>query len=121
MGLNDISSDDKLPAYAPIGDGEGMSGAPEGGDDEVRSAVPVPDLTSIDAAAPSTLASVTIEAVPGYGYVFSSKKSDGLHYGALRVAYVAQNYVVFDWSYQSGIGNVELSRSPVMELSVHSP
>src|SRR5882724_1046903 len=27
-----------------------MSGAPEGGDDEVRSAVPVPDLTSIDDA-----------------------------------------------------------------------
>jgi hypothetical protein len=75
---------------------------------------PVPDLTSIDAATPSTLASVMIEAVPGYGYVFSSKKSDGVHYGALRVAYVAQNYVVFDWSYQSAIGNVELLRVPVV-------
>jgi hypothetical protein len=73
----------------------------------------VPDLTSIDAAAPSTLANVTIEAVPGYGYVFSTKKSDGLHYGALRVAYVAPSYVVFDWSYQSGVGNIELSRIPV--------
>lgn len=74
---------------------------------------PVPDLTSIDAAAPSTLANVTIEAVPGWGYVLSTKKSDGVHYGALRVAYVAQNYVVFDWSYQSAMGNVELSRVPV--------
>jgi hypothetical protein len=61
---------------------------------------------------PNALSSVTIEAVPGYGYVLSTRKSDGVHYGALRVAYVAQNYVVFDWSYQSGIGNVELSRVP---------
>jgi hypothetical protein len=74
---------------------------------------PVPDLTSIDAAAPSTLANVTIQAAPGWGYVLSTKKSDGVHYGALRVAYVAQNYVVFDWSYQSAMGNVELSRVPV--------
>ena len=63
-------------------------------------------------AAPSKLGGVTIEAVPGYGYVFSAKKSDGVHYGALRVAYVAQSYVVFDWSYQSAMGNIELSRVP---------
>lgn len=75
---------------------------------------PVADLTSIDAASPSTLNAVTIQALPGYGYVFSSRKTDGVHYGALRVAYVAQNYVVFDWSYQSAIGNVELSRVPMM-------
>ena len=74
---------------------------------------PVSDLTSIDAATPSALASVTIQAVPGYGYTFSTRKSDGMHYGALRVAYIAQNYVVFDWSYQSAIGNIELSRVPV--------
>jgi hypothetical protein len=73
----------------------------------------VPDLTSIDRAAAATLASVTVEAVPGYGYVFSTHKSDGVHYGAVRVAYVAQNYVVFDWSYQSAVGNIELSRVPV--------
>ena len=70
---------------------------------------PVPDLTSIDRAQVSALSGVTIEAVPGYGYVFSTRKSDGVHYAAVRVAYVAQNYVVFDWSYQSAIGNVELS------------
>jgi hypothetical protein len=74
---------------------------------------PIPDLTAIDRAPAATLASVTVEAVPGYGYVFSTRKSDGVHYGAVRVAYVATNYVVFDWSYQSAMGNVELSRVPL--------
>jgi len=72
----------------------------------------VPDLTSIDRAPVSTLSNVTIEAVPGYGYVFSTKKSDGVHYGAARVAFVANDYVVFDWAYQSSAGNVELLRVP---------
>ena len=71
---------------------------------------PVPDLTSIDRAQSSTLASVTIEAVPGYGYVFRTRKADGQHYGGLRIAYVANNYIVFDWSYQSGISNPELTK-----------
>jgi hypothetical protein len=72
----------------------------------------VPDLTSIDRAPVSSLSNVTIEAVPGYGYVFSTHKSDGTHYGAARVAFVSQDYVVFDWSYQSAVGNVELLRVP---------
>jgi hypothetical protein len=75
---------------------------------------PVGDLTSIDRASASTLSNVTIQATPGYGYVFSTHKTDGVHYGAVRVAYVAQNYVVFDWSYQSAMGNVELTRIPTM-------
>jgi hypothetical protein len=74
----------------------------------------IPDLTSIDRAPQTGFASVTIEAVPGYGYVFRTKKADGTHYGALRVAYVAQNYVVFDWSYQSSAANPELSRIPTL-------
>lgn len=74
---------------------------------------PTPDLTSIDKAPASRLSNVTIEAVPGYGYVFGTRKSDGVHYGAVRVAYVAQDYIVFDWSYQSAVGNVELTRVPV--------
>lgn len=77
------------------------------------STAPVPDLTSIDSATASSLTSVMTEAVPGYGYVLSTRKSDGIHYGAIRIAYVAQTYVVFDWSYQSAVGNVELSRVPV--------
>jgi len=77
----------------------------------------IPDLTSIDQAQVSQLANVTIEAVPGYGYVFGTRKSDGVHYGALRVAYVARDYVVFDWSYQSAVGNIELTRAPVEGVS----
>jgi hypothetical protein len=74
---------------------------------------PVPDLTAIDRAPAGGLSNVTVQAVPGYGYVFATRKTDGIHYGAIRIAYVAQNYVVFDWSYQSAVGNIELSRVPV--------
>ena len=77
---------------------------------------PVIDLTSIDNAATTVFSSVNIEAVPGYAYLFRVPKSDGLHYGALRVAYVAPSYVVFDWAYQSAIGNPELSRTPTASL-----
>ena len=73
---------------------------------------PSADLTSIDKASLGSLANVTIEAVPGYGYVFATRKSDGVHYAGLRVAFVAQDYVVFDWSYQSAMGNIELTRQP---------
>ena len=76
-------------------------------------AAPTSDLTSIDKASVSSLANVTIEAVPGYGYVLGTRKSDGVHYAALRVAFVAQDYIVFDWSYQSAVGNIELSRVPL--------
>jgi hypothetical protein len=53
---------------------------------------------------------VQVEAVPGYAYVFSVPQSDGVHYGALRVAYVGRDYVVLDWAYQSAANNVELLR-----------
>ncbi|HKO16225.1 MAG TPA: hypothetical protein VJU87_08295 [Gemmatimonadaceae bacterium] len=72
---------------------------------------PVTDLTSIDYAETSTLSSVTVEAAPGYAYIFGTVKSDGVHYAGVRVAYIAQDYVVLDWSYQSAIGNPELVRS----------
>lgn len=73
---------------------------------------PTSDLTSIDKASLGSLANVTIEAVPGYGYVMGTRKSDGMHYAGLRVAFVAQDYIVFDWSYQSAAGNIELTRVP---------
>jgi hypothetical protein len=76
------------------------------------STTPVSDLTSIDRATGTNLSAVTIEAVPGYAYVFRVQKADGIHYAAARVAYVAANYVVFDWSYQSAVGNAELNRIP---------
>jgi hypothetical protein len=72
----------------------------------------VTDLTSIDRAPASGFADVTIEAVPGYAYVIRTQKSDGVHFGGLRVAFVGADYVVFDWSYQSAAGNPELSRIP---------
>jgi hypothetical protein len=74
---------------------------------------PVTDVTSIDRAPSTGYNAVSIEAVAGYAYVFRVTKADGVHYAAVRVAYVAANYVVFDWSYQSSIGNVELNRAPV--------
>ncbi len=74
------------------------------------SASPVADLTSIDRAPTTGYGNVTIEAVPGYAYVFRVEKADGVHYAAVRVAYRAADYVVFDWSYQSAVGNAELSR-----------
>ena len=77
---------------------------------QLYSTAPVGDLTSIDRAASAGFSNVTIEAVPGYAYVFRVPKADGVHYGALRVAYVSATYVVFDWAYQSAIDNPELSR-----------
>ena len=72
---------------------------------------PVSDLTSIDVAPASGFSSGAIEAVPGYGYVFEMLLADGLHYGAVRVTHVSNDYVLFDWAYQSDPGNPELKRA----------
>lgn len=72
----------------------------------------VADLTSIDKAPASGFASVSIEAVPGFAYVFRVQKADGVHFAAARVDFVTPTYVVFDWSYQSAIGNAELTIIP---------
>lgn len=77
------------------------------------STAPVTDLTSIDRAPASGFANVSIEAVPGYAYVFRVQKADGVHFAAARVAFVTPTYVVFDWSYQSAVGNAELNIVPV--------
>lgn len=73
---------------------------------------PITDLTSIDRAPTSGFSAATIQAVAGFGYVLRIVKADGVHYAGVRVAYVAKDYVVFDWSYQSGPGNAELNRTP---------
>jgi hypothetical protein len=73
---------------------------------------PVVELTSIDRAPASGFAGVTIEALPGYAYIFRITKADGVHFAAIRVAFVTSDYIVFDWSYQAASGNPELSRSP---------
>jgi len=69
----------------------------------------VSDLTSIDRAPISGYQATAIQALPGVGYVFQLDEADGTHYGALRVQYVTRDFVVFDWAYQIGVGNVELS------------
>lgn len=74
---------------------------------------PVADLNSIDRAPSSGYSSATIQAVPGFAYVFKIQKTDGVHFAAARVAYVGADYVVFDWSYQSASGNAELSKVPL--------
>jgi hypothetical protein len=73
---------------------------------------PVAMLTSIDRAPSTGFANVTIQALPGFAYVFRIVKPDGVHFAALRVAFVTTDYAVFDWSYQSAPGNSELSRIP---------
>lgn len=73
---------------------------------------PVTDLTSIDRAPPNGFAATAVAAQPGYAYVFRLEKADGVHFAAVRVAYIATDYVVFDWSYQSAVGNPELNRVP---------
>jgi hypothetical protein len=73
---------------------------------------PVTELTSIDRAPATGFAGVTIEALPGYAYVFRIVRADGVHHAAIRVAFSTPDYIVFDWAYQSAPGSVELSRAP---------
>lgn len=70
---------------------------------------PVTDLTSIDLAPDSGYDRTAIQAVTGYGYVFSMLGGDNLpRYGAVRVTDVAADHLIFDWSYQTAAGNPEL-------------
>lgn len=77
---------------------------------QVYGNAPIPDLTWLDHAPSSGYAFIQAEAVPGYAYVFSVTQADGVHYGAIRVAYVGVDYLVIDWSYQIAPNNAELSR-----------
>jgi hypothetical protein len=70
---------------------------------------PLDDLTSIDIAPLSGYSTAGIEAVPGYGYVFEMDGGDGYaRYGAVRPTHVGQNFILFDWSYQTDAGNPQL-------------
>jgi hypothetical protein len=69
---------------------------------------PIADLTAIDYAPASGYSATDIQAVPGYGYVFRIVESGTTRYGALRVTHVSRDYVIFDWSYQTNLGNPEL-------------
>jgi hypothetical protein len=72
----------------------------------------VSDLTSVDHAPSTGFTTSASQALAGFAYVFRMQKSDGIHFAAARIAFVTNDYVVFDWSYQNGIGNPELSRIP---------
>lgn len=74
------------------------------------SAQPVDDLTSITLAPESGYSTSPIQAQPGFGYVFETTLSDGLHFAGVRVTAVGSDYVIFDWSYQTDPGNPELNR-----------
>jgi hypothetical protein len=71
---------------------------------------PVDDLTSIDIAPLDGYITGSIEAVPGYAYVFETLLSDGLHYGAVRITSTSQDHVILDWAYQTDYGDPELKR-----------
>jgi len=73
---------------------------------------PVSDLTSVDSAPSTGFGTAAIEVLPGFAYVFRAQKADGVHFAAIRVAFTTSNYAVFDWAYQNGPGNPELSRLP---------
>ncbi len=68
----------------------------------------VADLTSIDLAPVSGYSRNLFQAVPTYGYVFEIVEGTELHYGALRVTHVGRDYLIFDWSFQTDLGNPEL-------------
>jgi len=68
----------------------------------------VADLTSIDFAPAAGYSRSLFQAVPTYGYVFEIVEGSTLRYGALRVTHVGRDYLIFDWSFQTDIGNPEL-------------
>jgi hypothetical protein len=77
---------------------------------------PVVELTSIDRAPAGGFGSTALQVRSGFGYVFRLQEPDGVHFAAVRVAFATADYIVFDWSFQSGIGNPELSRSATAGL-----
>lgn len=71
---------------------------------------PIDDLTSIDNAPATGYGTAAQQALVGYGYVFQMTPGDGFYrYGGLRVTHVGQQFVIFDWSYQTDPGNPMLS------------
>ncbi len=79
---------------------------------------PVADLTSIDFAPAAGYSSNMIQAVPGYAYVFEIVEGSTLRYGALRVTHVGRDYMIFDWSFQTDVGNPELLRRAGLSTSL---
>ena len=79
---------------------------------------PVADLTDLDFAPDTGYSSNMIQAVPGYAYVFEIVEGTTLRYGALRVTHVGRDYLIFDWSFQTDLGNPELIRRAGLSTSL---
>ncbi len=70
----------------------------------------IADLTSIDLAPVTGYSPAALQALPQFGYVFQMEAGDQFaRFGAIRVTHVGQDYMIFDWSYQTDPGNPELS------------
>ena len=78
----------------------------------------VDDLTSIDFAPAAGYSRNMFQAVPTYGYVFEIVEGTQIRYGALRVTHVSRDYVIFDWSFQTDLGNPELIRRGGLSTSL---
>lgn len=78
----------------------------------VYGSTPIAQLTDIDyAPAPDSIYTRNaIQAKPLWGYVFQFNEGTFFRYGGLRVSAVGTNYVIFDWSFQTDLGNPELLR-----------
>jgi hypothetical protein len=71
---------------------------------------PVSELTSIDRA-PATGYGDAARVQAGFGYVFRIQYGTEVRYAAIRVVYVATDYVLFDFAFQSLSGSPELLRA----------
>ncbi|HEY6218439.1 MAG TPA: hypothetical protein VIV65_00195, partial [Gemmatimonadaceae bacterium] len=72
-------------------------------------AASIADLTVIDRAPASGYQSTSIQVQAGVGYVFKVDEANGTHYAAVRSFFSGSDMLVFDWAYQIGIGNPELT------------
>ncbi|MEX2153499.1 MAG: hypothetical protein WD825_09180 [Gemmatimonadaceae bacterium] len=72
---------------------------------------PISDLTSIDRAPVAGYVDAA-RVMAGFGYVFRVQGGDGVRYAAVRVLHTTTDYTLFDFSFQSQVGNVELLRAP---------
>ena len=77
---------------------------------QLYSASAIPDLTSIDLAPATGYTRDSLQARPGFGYVFAMVDGTILHYGALRMTHVGRQYAIFDWSVQTAPSNPDLVR-----------
>ena len=78
----------------------------------IYGALPVGDLTDIDWAPLNGYSTAAAEAVPGWGYVFSTDGGDGYpRFGGVRVTHVGVDYLILDWAFQTDPGNPELVRA----------